>query len=167
MTAAVQVRANWTWITPHMLIGGEVWPDEWPALAAGGVRGAIDLRDEAVDDVGALEALGITHLHLPTPDHHAPSQAALDRGVAFAREATGPVLVHCREGVGRSTTLGLCVLVDEGDQPLAALKRAKDARWQVSPSPAQFDAWSQWLDRRGIEPPGFDAFAAIAYRHLA
>ena len=161
------VRTNWTWIAPRLLIGGEVWPDEWPALAAQGVRAAIDLRDEAVDDDARLARLGIAHLHLPTPDHHAPTQDALERGVAFVREAAGPVLIHCREGVGRSATLALCALVDAGDTPADALARAKDARRQVSPSPAQYEAWAAWLRRRGAAPPAFDAFAAIAYRHLA
>ena len=166
MTPAVRVHADRTWITPDLLIGGEVRPDEWPALAQAGVRAAVDLRDEAVDDAAALAQLGIGHLHLPTPDHHAPSQAALDRGVAFVRAAGGPVLVHCREGVGRSATLALCVLVDAGDAPLEALLRAKDARWQVSPSPAQYEAWAAWLRGRGAEPPAFDAFAQVAYRHV-
>ncbi len=166
MTSA-QVRSNWTWITPRLAVGGEVWADEWPTLAAEGLRAAVDLRDEGADDVAALEALGIAHLHLPTPDHHAPSPDALERGTAFVREARGPVLVHCREGVGRSATLALCALVEAGDAPTAALERAKSARRQVSPSPAQYEAWAAWLRGRGLEPPGFDAFAAVAYRHLA
>ena len=161
------VRGNWTWITPELAVGGEVWPDEWAGLAAGGLAAVVDLRAEAVDDAGALAALGLAHLHLPTPDHHAPSPAALDRGTAFIRAAPGPVLVHCREGVGRSATLALCALVEAGHAPLAALARAKDARRQVSPSPAQYEAWAAWLARRGAAAPGFDAFAAIAYRHLA
>ena len=166
MTGAGQVRRNWTWITSHLLIGGEVWPDEWPELASGGVRAAVDLRSEAVDDAGALRALGVEHLHLPTPDHHAPSQEALDEGVAFARATEGALLIHCREGVGRSATLALCVLMDGGDPPPEALRRAKAARWQVSPSPAQYEAWALWARRRGLTPPDFAAFAAVAYRHL-
>jgi hypothetical protein len=57
-------------------------------------------------------------------------------------------------------------------EPLAALELAKSRRSLVSPSPAQYQAWTEWLreftrDRKvswGI--PGFDAFKAIAYRHL-
>lgn len=161
-----RVRANWSRITPDLLVGGEVWPEEWPTLVAEGVAAVIDLRDEAVDDAGALAALGLAFLHLPTPDHHPPSPQALDAGVAFARGTSGPVLVHCREGVGRSAVLALCVLADAGEAPLAALERAKAARWQVSPSPAQYEAWAAWLRARGVAPPGFDAFAAVAYRHL-
>ncbi len=48
----------------------------------------------------------------------------------------------------------------------------KVARWQVSPSPAQFDALGDFLRARpeagrAWAVPAFDAFAAIAYRHLA
>lgn len=160
------IRGNWSWVTATLAIGGEVFPDEWRALARNGLAATVDLRDEASDDAEALAALGVAHLHLPTPDHHAPSPAALERGLAFVRAARGPVLVHCREGVGRSATLALCAMVDDGQAPLDALRRAKDARWQVSPSPAQFEAWAAWLARGGVPPPTFDAFAAIAYRHL-
>ncbi len=48
----------------------------------------------------------------------------------------------------------------------------KDRRALVSPSPAQFACWSNWLEwhRRTNEVPwqlpDFDEFKAIAYRHL-
>jgi protein-tyrosine phosphatase len=76
------------------------------------------------------------------------------------------VLIHCQHGIGRSALLALCVLVDCGHEPLAALELAKSRRAKVSPSPAQYEAWATWLRGREIAPPSFDAFAAIAYRHL-
>ena len=46
---------------------------------------------------------------------------------------------------------------------------AKDLRERVSPSPAQYEAWIAWMRRRTPQArvPDFDAFKAIAYRHLA
>lgn len=157
---------NLDWITPELAVAGELPPHAWSALAADGVTAVVDLRAEAVDDADALAAAGIAFLHLPTPDHHAVAPADLDHGVAFVRAARGRAVVHCREGVGRSALLALCVLADAGEPPLRALERAKAARWQVSPSLAQYAAWAAWLERRGIDAPGFDAFAAISYRHL-
>ena len=161
---------NLDWITPQLAVGGgfPASAAEWLARSAG-VRAVVDLRSEACDDEAVLRRHGMTLLHLPTDDHCAVSQAMLDEGVAFARAHLGRgecVLVHCQEGVGRSALLALCVLVDQGAAPLDALRTAKDARWQVSPNPAQYEAWASWLRGRGLEPPGFDAFAAIAYRHL-
>ena len=158
---------NLDWITPELAVAGELPQIAWPTLAAQGARAVIDLRAEAVDDAAALAHARLAFLHLPTPDHHAPARTDLDRGVAFARAARGPVIVHCQEGVGRSALLALCVLVDGGLSPLEALERAKAARWQVSPSPRQYEGWADWLRARGEAAPAFDAFAAIAYRHLA
>lgn len=162
---------NLNWITPDLAVGGcfEPWEAERVASELG-VRAVIDLRAEAQPDTEALARHGLVLLHLPTQDHCAVDQAALDQGAAFARGFLGRrerVLIHCREGVGRSALLALCVLVDGGMAPLEALTLAKDRRWQVSPSPAQYEAWATWLRRRNIEPPDFEAFKAVAYRHLA
>ncbi len=149
-------------------MGGAFPASAIPALAAAGVLAVIDLRSEACDDADALASTGIDLLHLPTQDHCALSQGDMDAGVAFVapRMARGPVLVHCREGIGRSVTLCLCILVAAGMAPLEAMRAIKAARVWASPSPAQFDAFSAWLGRRGVATPPFKAFAAIAYSHL-
>ena len=159
-----------SWITEHIAIGGRIPCERIDELArAHQVAAVIDLRDEACDDASQLSAHGIAFLHLPTPDLCAVTAASLRSGVAFARAHLAErrrVLVHCEHGIGRSATLVLCVLVAEGHAPLAALELAKARREKVSPSPAQYEAWAAWLREVGGEPPAFDAFAAIAYRHL-
>jgi hypothetical protein len=39
----------------------------------------------------------------------------------------------------------------------------------VSPSPEQFEAWTDWMraHKPGVEPPSFHEFGCIAYRHLS
>jgi len=95
----------------------------------------------------------------------------LDAGVQFAADARREgrrLLIHCEHGIGRSATVALCVMVARGADPLTALRQAKDARALVSPSPAQYDAWSRWIRRRApaAPVPDFEAFKAVAYRHL-
>ena len=159
------------WISPQLALGARPQRGEEARLAADHRVGAVvDLRDEDQDDAQALERAGVRFLHLPTPDHHPPSAADLDRGVAFVREGVARgerVLVHCEHGIGRSAVLMLCVLVDAGAEPLDALRRAKDARIEVSPSRMQYDGWAAWLATRGLAAPDYDAFGRIAYRHLA
>lgn len=161
---------NLDWIAPDLAVGGAFPPEAVERLARDeGVRAVIDLRAEGRDDAALLDAHGVRFLHLPTEDHCAVSQPMLDAGAAFAAEhlARGErVLIHCREGIGRSVTLALCVLADQGGEPLAAMTQVKDRRYYASPSPAQYEAWAEWLRRRGLAPPDFQAFAAIAYRHL-
>ncbi len=167
---------NLTWITPDLAIGGRLSHAEAARLASQESVGAVvDLRSEAVDEKHVLEDQGIAFLHLPTDDHAAITPAMLDRGVAFvaAQRLLGRrVLVHCEHGIGRSATLALASLVEGGLSPLDALELAKDRRDRVSPSPAQYGCWRDWLLlRRSRGPaqwdvPDFDSFAAIAYRHL-
>jgi predicted protein tyrosine phosphatase len=168
------VTEDWTpnldWITPDLAVGGSFPTERAELLArAHGIGAVIDLRAESCDDEAVLACHGVLFLHLPTEDLQAVSRAMLDDGVRFAaqQQAAGRrLLIHCEHGIGRSALLALCVLADRGLPPLEALERAKSRRALVSPSPSQFEAWRAWLDARGIEPPGFGDFAAVAYRHL-
>ena len=164
-----------TWITDTLAIGGSVPPTQIAALAREQVAAVVDLRGEACDDERLLAKHRIELLHLPTIDFAATSPALLHRGIAFATghlSAGRRVLVHCARGIGRSALLALCVLVDLGHAPIDALALVKQRRGRVSPSPAQFAAWTAWLAARRAESratwsiPTFDEFKAIAYRHL-
>jgi protein-tyrosine phosphatase len=164
-------QPNLTFITDQLAVGGSFPPERAAHLSEElAIRAVIDLRDEACDDAETLMLHGLTFLHLPTTDHHAVAQPMLDEGAAFANrhiDRGERVLIHCEHGIGRSATLALCVLAARGLDPLAAIELAKDRRALVSPSPAQYEAWAQWLGRHTLPPPPpFDAFAAIAYRHL-
>ncbi len=169
MDHAALDELNLDWITPALAVGGAFPAAAIPKLVAGGIGAVIDLRGEDQDDAAALAEAGVAFLHLPTQDHCALSQVDMDAGVAFAvtRLAEGGVLVHCREGIGRSVTLCLCILTATGMAPLQAMRTIKAARVWASPSPPQFDAFAAWLGRRGVAAPTFQALAAIAYSHLA
>jgi hypothetical protein len=167
---------NLSWLTDDLAVGGRFPVEEAGRLARDlGIRAVVDLRSEARDDEAVLREHGLTFLHLPTLDHHAVAPRMLGDGVAFASrhlDRGERVLVHCERGIGRSALLALCVLVSRGMAPLEALELAKSRRSLVSPSPAQYEAWVRWLAafRRehdaAWDVPDFDAFAAIAYRHL-
>jgi hypothetical protein len=159
------------WLTEEVALGGSFPIDRASDLArAHGIGAVIDLRSEACDDAAALRSAGIELLHLPTPDLLAAGTQMLDRGVAFVRrhiERGDKVLIHCQHGIGRSPLLALCVLVDQGWEPLDALVHAKNRREAVSLSRAQYDGWAAWLESRGKLAPDYHAFGCIAYRHLA
>ncbi|MFC3070403.1 protein-tyrosine phosphatase family protein [Phenylobacterium soli] len=163
---------NLSWVTPQLAVGGALPRGGAAALAAEhGVGAVIDVRAETCDDAHEMTLAGLRFLHLPTEDHAAVDQPMLDDGVRFARLAAAEgrrLLIHCEHGIGRSATVALCVMVDRGFQPLEALARAKNVRALVSPSPAQYEAWTAWLGRCApqTEAPSFDAFKAIAYAHL-
>lgn len=161
---------NLSWITKELAIGGWFAGERIVDLVRDHRVGAvIDLRAEMCDDELALGRHGIAFLSLPTLDHDAIDPRMLRDGIAFAMahiDAGRRVLAHCDHGIGRSALLALCVLVDRGHPPLAALELAKQRRMLVSPTPTQLAAWSAWLRDRGIRPPTFEQLASIAYRHL-
>jgi protein-tyrosine phosphatase len=159
------------WLTEQIAVGA-AFPMERAAHLAEthGIRAIIDLREEDCDDESRLRKAGIELLHLPTLDQTSPTNATLDRGVAFARNhvANGNrLLIHCQGGIGRSPLLALCVLVDLGFEPLDALAHAKNCREAVSPSYDQYCGWARWLEGRGKAAPDYHTFGCIAYRHLA
>ena len=159
-----------SWVTEQLAVS-RCFPPDCIAELAGtlGIRAVIDLREEECDDELELARHGIAFLHLPTPDTLAARQNMLDQGVAFAREhmsAGARILIHCQHGIGRSALLALCVLVDLGHEPMAALARAKDRRAAVSPSHDQYLGWAEWLRRHGHDAPDAHSFGCIAYRHL-
>ena len=176
MMAMKTWKPNFSWITQQLAVGGSFPSERAQELASShGIRAVVDLREEARDDEALLQRHGITLLHLPTEDMCGVDAAQLDHGVAFANAVLDRgerVLIHCEHGIGRSATLALCVMVWRGEAPLDALERMKSRRALVSPSPAQFACWSEWLrrhrelQRKAWDIPDFDAFQAIAYRDL-
>jgi predicted protein tyrosine phosphatase len=169
-------KLNLDWVAPGLAVGGRFPIEAAEYLAVRlGIRHVVDLRVEACDDAHLLSEHGITLLHLPTEDLCAIREPMLEEGVRWVTqqlERGHKVYIHCEQGVGRSATLALCVLVAGGEAPLEALERAKRARWQVSPSPEQLQAFMRWAEawraRHGLpwSVPDFDELARIAYRHL-
>lgn len=164
-------QPDFHWLTEELALGGCFPGQRTEELARNhGIGAVIDLRGEDCDDERCLRRHGVRFLHLPTPDLEPASAEMLDRGVRFAREQMQQgrkVLIHCQHGIGRSALLALCVLVDQGWEPLQALNHAKDVRAAVSPSRAQYQGWAQWLASRGKAAPDYHTFGCIAYRHLA
>jgi predicted protein tyrosine phosphatase len=129
-----------TWIAPDLAIGGRVLSDEWPRLAKAGVHAVVDCRLEASDPADLLTRLGISFLHLPTPDSGNFTPRQVTDGVAWIERqwADGRrVLVHCQAGKGRSVLIGGAALTTRGMTPDEALALIRARRPIVTPTPGQ------------------------------
>ncbi|HEX8434466.1 protein-tyrosine phosphatase family protein [Archangium sp.] len=160
------------WLVPLLGLGRAFAPDAVPYLANTlKVRHVIDCRQEACDDAELLAGHGMSLLHLPTLDHQAIAEPLLREGVAWAvarLERGERVLIHCEHGVGRSALLALCVLVELGDAPLAAMERAKAARSAVCPNTAQLRAFLAWCEAwRGERGAGWELPSLVALEEAA
>jgi protein-tyrosine phosphatase len=141
--------------------GGKWLADEMNGLAEAGVDVLVSLLTDAEmaslelsDEAAAAQASGLTFYRLPTVDRQVPDVAA---GLALAGtlrthlKRGGGVAIHCRMGIGRSSTLAAMVLVLEGIQPTDAWALISDARGMTVP-----DTMAQLEAVAGLQADGLD-----------
>jgi len=103
----------------------------------------LDLRDE----VQVAKKQGLDFISFPIPDLEVPrSEAKLAEVLAEVDKtllAGKNVVVHCRQGIGRSGLMAVCLLVRRGMSPGAAVEIVSAARGvSVPETPEQRD----WID---------------------
>jgi protein-tyrosine phosphatase len=118
--------------------GGDWLEDEMTSLSAAGVSVFVSLLSDAeTSELGlsaepeAAQAAGLLFYRLPTPDRHVPDPAAsLALAAALGEHLSqgASIAVHCRNGIGRASTLAAIILVREGTDPRQAWTLISDAR---------------------------------------
>ena len=98
--------------------------------------------DREADEV---KALGMDFTSFPIPDRQIPKSEtkwaeAVER-VASDLSAGKYVLVHCRQGIGRSGLAAACLLVKKGMSPGAAVELVSAARGLPVPETAEQRDW--------------------------
>jgi protein-tyrosine phosphatase len=101
----------------------------------------LDLRGEAQE----VRAQGVEFTSFPIPDRQIPrSEAKFSQvlvGVARDLSAGRNVLVHCRQGIGRSGLAAACLLVKNGLSPGAAVDSVSAARGLPVPETTEQREW--------------------------
>lgn len=101
----------------------------------------LDLTNEA----GEVKSIGMKFLSLPIPDRDVPASLArvaetleqLDADLSAGRN----VVVHCRQGIGRSGLLAACLLVGKGLSSGAAIESVSAARGLAVPETREQRTW--------------------------
>eukprot|EP01090_Pellita_catalonica_P021508 TRINITY_DN8074_c0_g1_i2.p1 TRINITY_DN8074_c0_g1~~TRINITY_DN8074_c0_g1_i2.p1 ORF type:complete len:146 (+),score=21.60 TRINITY_DN8074_c0_g1_i2:128-565(+) len=81
-----------------------------------GVRGVINTCDEYTGPLPSYGNYGMKQIYLPIPDYLPPSMEIVEKSIQFIKEferKNQSVLVHCKAGRGRSTTIVLCYLIQK------------------------------------------------------
>lgn len=101
----------------------------------------LDVRDEPRE----VRKLGMDFISFPIPDRQTPRSEAKWSEVleSVARDlSTGKnILVHCRQGIGRSGLVAACLLVKKGMSPGAAIESVSAARGVSVPETAEQRDW--------------------------
>jgi protein tyrosine/serine phosphatase len=88
--------------------GGQPKADEYPELAALGIRTVIDLQDNPTSyEQQKVEALGMKYINIPMSDSSYPESAKIDQFLKLVNDpTTGKFYVHCAGGRHRTGVMG-------------------------------------------------------------
>ena len=90
-------------------------------------------------------AQGMKFVSVPVRDRQVPdSESAIEavvRELEAALSARKNVLVHCRQGIGRSGLLAACLLISRGHDPEDALAQISAARGATVPETSEQRRW--------------------------
>lgn len=145
--------------------GGDQLAADVAALAASGVTDVVCLLPDAelarlglAEEPDLLRRSGIAVHRLPVPDFGVPDagRAGPVADAVVARLAAGAsVVVHCRGGVGRSSTVAACVLVREGRTAAEAWRALAAARGRAVPETFAQRAFVAGFAGEAVPAPGF------------
>lgn len=101
----------------------------------------LDLKREARE----AKTSGMKFISLPIPDRQVPNSesemlAALD-GLDSDLSAGRNVVIHCRQGIGRTGLVAACLLVEKGLTPEGAVKTLSAARGNAVPETTEQRHW--------------------------
>lgn len=118
------MHGNFAIITDQLSVSDAPTDEDLREVAAGSYSAVIDLRSEGCDDMGLLEKLGLAFLHIEIDDTYTPTTEQLDEIFAFADYFLNRgkrILVHCRNGCGRSPLIVAAILIHRGTPTQAVL----------------------------------------------
>jgi protein-tyrosine phosphatase len=132
--------------------GGDWLEDEIRSLRFSGVDVLVSLlaRDEVeeldlADEARCCAAGGIEFVSFPFADRGVPASLcdtlSLVRRLAALLVGGKTVVIHCRQGVGRSALVAACGLASLGERPEAAFARIATARGRPVPDTPEQREW--------------------------
>ncbi|MGB8768897.1 MAG: dual specificity protein phosphatase family protein [Candidatus Korobacteraceae bacterium] len=132
--------------------GGDWLQDEMKSWRRAGIDAVVSLltpdeeREFKLQDEGRdASAQGMTYLSLPIHDRQVPnSESALNstlQQVDGFLSSGKNVLVHCRQGIGRTGLVAACLLVNKGWEPDAAVEFLSAVRGAPVPETQEQRRW--------------------------
>ena len=132
--------------------GGDWLEDDISVWKRAGISGVVSLltSDEEQDlgltkEASAIRKQGLEFTAFPIPDQQVPNSEGklgqvLDKMNA-ALESGKNILIHCRQGVGRTGLVAACLLIKTGMSPGAAVETVSAARGVSVPETTEQRDW--------------------------
>src|SRR5271169_4874427 len=135
------------WLEDDLVRGERESVDTLLTLLTREEKKNLHLRQEA----GEAKRLGMGYASFPIPDRQIPTSEAkwaeILENITRTLSQGKNVVVHCRQGIGRSGLVAACLLVRRGMSPGAAVELASAARGVSIPETSE---QRDWIDHYAV-----------------
>ena len=136
-------------ITDNIIISGEYVENDIFTIQKLGVKCVIDMRSENSFDTSLFESIGINYFNIPVDNYYAPELDQIDNAIEYINSnisVDNKILIHCKEGVGRSSLIIIAYLVTTGLDLFESIKLVQSNRWGANLNNIQFQKLKKWYE---------------------
>ena len=136
-------------ITDNIIISGEYVENDIFTIQKLGVKCVIDMRSENSFDKSLFESIGINYFNIPVDNYYAPELDQIDNAIEYINSnisVDNKILIHCKEGVGRSSLIIIAYLVTTGLDLFESIKLVQSNRWGANLNNIQFQKLKKWYE---------------------
>ena len=136
-------------ITDNIIISGEYVENDFFTIQKLGVKCVIDMRSENSFDKSLFESIGINYFNIPVDNYYAPELDQIDNAIEYINSnisVDSKILIHCKEGVGRSSLIIIAYLVTTGLDLFESIKLVQSNRWGANLNNIQFQKLKKWYE---------------------
>ena len=136
-------------ITENLLISGEYDENDIFTIQKLGINCVIDMRSESLFDKSLFESIGIKYFNIPVDNYFAPELEQIDTAIEYIKShitTDNNILIHCKEGVGRSSLIIIAYLITTGLDLFESMEIVKSNRWGANLNNIQFQKLKKWYE---------------------
>ena len=136
-------------ITDNIIISGEYTSSDIFVIQKLNVKCVIDMRSESIFDQSLFESIGIKYFNIPVDNYFAPELEQIDTAIEYIKSNISDennILIHCKEGVGRSSLIIIAYLVTTGLDLFESMEIVKSHRWGANLNNIQFQKLKKWYE---------------------
>ena len=136
-------------ITDNIIISGEYTSSDIFVIQKLNVKCVIDMRSESIFDQSLFESIGIKYFNIPVDNFFAPELEQIDTAIEYIKSNISDennILIHCKEGVGRSSLIIIAYLVTTGLDLFESMEVVKSHRWGANLNNIQFQKLKKWYE---------------------